>query len=97
MEPLSCIRSNFGLDMRDVRRSSNPDTSPGRKSSETGNFPPTSSLPPASIVQVDGFNVNSNGACRGRTVCDGPRATAIKVGIHKVVDGRVCGGWRLGL
>jgi hypothetical protein len=46
--------------MTDVRRSSNPDASPGRKSKRDRQLSPTGILPPASIVQVDGFSINSN-------------------------------------
>jgi hypothetical protein len=60
MEPFSSMRSNFGLDMRDVRRSSNLHTSAGRKSQRDGQLFATSILPPAAIVQLEALNIHSN-------------------------------------
>jgi len=73
--------------MTDVRRSSNPDASPGAKIERDRQLSPTGILPPASIVQVDELNINSNERAVG--------ATAIKVGVQKWMDGSV-GAWRLG-
>jgi len=61
MEPLSCIRSNFWIRYeggKKVKQSgylSRPKIEARPVTSS-----PTGILPPASIVQVDGFNVNSN-------------------------------------
>src|ERR1700719_5111891 len=91
MEPFSCIRSNFGLDMRDVRRSSNPNASCGRKSKRDRQLSPTGILPPASIVQV-GADL---GLIPPERAVGGLFATVLARRLsrldYKAVDGRVLG------